>query len=421
MLGNYFTRFLQTGPIRFYSVTILSCVLILLVVAFATAHDGRTVLGSNLGADFAQFYVVGKVFNDYSAASLYDRELERSLYHSLMPEETASSSLPYFYPPYFVPVLGLLARLSYAKAYTAWLITGLAAYLAGLALLRHRIPKLSERDWRTAVLLALSFSPFAVESWAGGQLSIWGFLLMSVALWADLRFPIVSGIALALCSYKPTLLILVVPMLILTRRWRALTGFASGIVVIAATSLALVGTRPNLAYLAALAGYGGEITAGAVGLRRWKYVDLNSFLTMLVGQGGLLRWVLALALLVMGLFIVARFRSRVLDLRSLDQDLLWSLTIVGTLLLNLYVPIYDCVLLVPAALLVVNVALMNEQDRWARKVPYMLAGLHLMAWVTQSIARATTIQLYTLVLIAFSASLVKWMLEKEASREPICS
>lgn len=417
MTWNYINRFLQTGPIRFYSVTILGCVLALLVVSFATARDGRTIFGSNLGADFAQFYVAGKIVNEYSAASLYDRVLEQRLYRGLVPDEPESSSLPYFYPPYLALLLSPLARLSYAQAYAVWLIAGLIAYLAGLALLRLRIGHVSNADWTTAVLLALSFSPFALEAWAGGQLSIWGFLLISIVLWADERLPILSGIALAGCSYKPTLVIFVIPMLILTRRWRALAAFAGGVAVLGVFSFSTVGAGPNVAYVNELVGYGSRITTGVVGLRRWKYVDLNSFLTMLVGQGMVLRVLVAASLVVIGIVLLARHKGRIRDPRSFDQGLLWSLTLVATLLFNVYVPIYDCVLLVPAALLAVNYKLADGRKRWTHELPLLLAALHLTAWLTQPFARIAMIQLYTLVLLAFGVYLVRWMLEPSVSSE----
>src|SRR5215813_9982117 len=65
------------------------CILILVIystalgVSFATYAKGGTVYGSELGADFGQFYIAGVIFNTQKPDRIFDRDLQRRIYHEL--------------------------------------------------------------------------------------------------------------------------------------------------------------------------------------------------------------------------------------------------------------------------------------------------------------------------------------------------
>src|SRR5437763_12599852 len=99
----------------------------------------------------------------------------------------------------------------------------------------NTLPSLPSADRSLILLLALAFEPFIMECWLGGQLSAFGFFCVALALRLDLAGrPFRSGLVLGLCFYKPTLLVLLLPMLVVGRRFRTLAGMA-------ATGLALLG------------------------------------------------------------------------------------------------------------------------------------------------------------------------------------
>src|SRR5207248_5035823 len=88
------------------------------------------------------------------------------------------------------------------------------------------------------------------------------------------------------------------------------------------------------------------------------------------------------------------------------QKLIWAATITGTLVINLYVGVYDSVLAVLGMLLTADV-LARERGKEGTFLPpgfrLLLFLLYLTPWLSQPLARVTHIQMYTLVLAAAAA------------------
>ncbi|HEU4434734.1 MAG TPA: glycosyltransferase family 87 protein, partial [Pyrinomonadaceae bacterium] len=238
-MRRFIERRLNQGYIRKIAVLVLTVFIVVLTVSFATAKGGRTVFGPFLGADFGAFYVAGQIYNNYGPASIYDAELHRRVYKEDFPDAPADEQLFYANAPFFVVPFVLLSRLPYAWAYLIWLVISLALFLAGFSIL-WRALELPREIWLTALLVALSFWPFLVECLAGGQTSAFGFFCLAVAIALEGRSRFWSGLALALCAYKPTLLLLVVPMLLVTGRWLTIAGMTVGTIILGLISLAVV-------------------------------------------------------------------------------------------------------------------------------------------------------------------------------------
>ena len=83
---------------------------------------------------------------------------------------------------------------------------------------------------RSLVLcLALSYAPFVVDTAASGQLSAVSFFaLLMVLREDDLDHRLRRGLALSACLFKPTLPVLLLPMVLVTRRWRTFFGLRDG-------------------------------------------------------------------------------------------------------------------------------------------------------------------------------------------------
>lgn len=218
--GSFIERRLNRPYIQFICVLVLTVYVAVFAIAFATSAQGRTVFGPSLGADFAAFYVAGKIFNTHSPDRIYDSQLHHQLYQEQFPNAEPDTRLPYVNAPFFILPFTVLARLPYSWAYLCWLVLSLALYLAGYSLIWKTLDGMPRDAWLTALLLALSFMPFLVECLAGGQTSAVGFFSLALAIQQERRgHHVLSGLALSLCAYKPTLLLLVVPMLIITRRY----------------------------------------------------------------------------------------------------------------------------------------------------------------------------------------------------------
>lgn len=379
----------------------LAVYLVAFVVSFATSVRGRTVFGPDLGADFGAFYIAGKIFNTHSPDRIYDPELHRQLRQEHFPDAPPDSQLPYVNAPFFVLPFTVLARLPYSWAYLSWVGLSLALYVAGFALIWKPLGGIPRDAKFIALLLALSFMPFLVECLAGGQTSAVGFFCLALAVSSEQRGRhLLSGLAISLGAYKPTLLLLAVPMLIITRRYKTLLGFVAGCGLLALVSLLVVDWQGCLGYINTLLYFTSASTSAASGLRSWKYVDINSFLRPLLGQHPFLRWTMTVA--AFGSVLPLLFRSWwQSDLKHRDeQRLVWALVLSWTLVLNLYVGIYDSTLVVLSVLLTTDFLYSRTEDqRWLpANYKFILLLLYVGPWITQPIARQTNFQSYTLVL-----------------------
>jgi hypothetical protein len=397
---RFIERRLNQGYVRKIAIVVLAIFITILTVSFATAKRGRTVFGPSLGADFGAFYVAGQLYNNYGPASIYDAELHRRVYKEDFPDAPANEQLFYANAPFFVVPFILLSRLPYALAYFVWLMVSVALFIAGFSIL-WRALTLPRELWLTALLVSLSFWPFLVECLAGGQTSAFGFFCLAVAIALESRSRFWSGVVLALCAYKPTLLLLIVPMLLVTGRWLTIVGLSAGTIVLGLISLVAVGLQGCVSFLNRLLFFTSATASTEGGLRGWKYVDINAFMRLLMPHQTYVRWAstAVFALLVVSLLVAKWWRLR----DESQRRLLWALTITWTPVLTIYMGIYDSTILVLAGLLLT--AELYTRGYRSDSLPFsyrcFLLLLYLSPWFTQNIALLTGVQIYTLAVAAF--------------------
>jgi hypothetical protein len=384
---------------------VLAVYLSVFALTFATNSGGRTIFGPFLGADFGAFYVAGKIFNSGQADRIYDRALHHQVYDTQFPTADPDTQSPYVNAPFFILPFTILARLPYSWAYLFWVVMSLALYLAGFSLIWKSLDAIPRDVWAVALLLALSFMPFLVECLAGGQTSAVGFFFFALGITFERRRQFfLSGLALAVCAYKPTLLLLIAPMLLVTRRYYTVMGAAIGGVILGFVSYLLVGEAGCRAYLNVLLFFKDASTSSASGLLSWKYVDINSFFRLLFGGHQQLRWVMTIAAFAVGLPLLVRAWWRSPVQVGFDQSLVWGITITATLVLNLYLGIYDSTLVVLSVLIATDFLYRCAGTTGSPFPPgfqLLVLLVYLVPWITQPLARLTHVQLYTLVLAAF--------------------
>lgn len=405
---------LQTSYLRLVSLTVLAMSLLMLAASFWTWDGTRTVFGPALGADFTGFYVAGTILNGGSPERLYDLEFQSQLYHQLLPGAPAGERLPYVYPPFFTLLFCPLAALPYSWAYLVWLALSVALLLASLGLTVQDAPTLVGRDRLTALLLCLSFEPLVIECWLGGQTSVFGLFWLTLALRCDrCGQSLASGLALSVCLYKPTLLLLLLPMLAIAGRWRTLLGFGLGAAAWLGLSLLAVGWQTCFEYGLLLTQFTKAAAGASTVLPAWKYVDLVSFMRLLTGGISAAGWAALLVVAVAVVYpqalawrriVASTDGSESLDARHRPAVMqVWSSTITWTLVLNLYVGIYDTVLVLPGLLLTADV-LRSPANAGQRPIPRtckrLLVLLYLVPWFSQFLAMRLGFQPDTIVLAA---------------------
>ena len=402
---------LQPPYLRLVSVALLVVGAVMLSVSFATSDRGRTLFGPPLGNDFAGFYVAAQILERGQSSQLYDRALHDELYHELLPNLAEGDSIPYVHPPFVAGVLRPLTLIRYEAAVAVWLVVSAGMFVAGVWLLLRSLPDLAKDHFGLVFLLSLSFEPFLMECWLGGQLSAVGFLSYSLAWFALSRNrPVAAGMALGLSFYKPTLLLLMLPLLVIGRYWRMLLGMTITGIVLAGLSLAFGGWDVSIGYLDVLLSFRKSTSGGGLGILTWKYVDLNNTLRLLCGGRSSALTVVFLIFSLLPFGALAKSWWRWPTLSADHRQWLWAATLAWLPILNLYVGIYDSIFVVQSVLLAADVLLRERRSA----TPLTNSGLAYWglaiagsSWFSQGLARISGVQVYTLALIGLGMYLLR--------------
>jgi hypothetical protein len=389
---------------------LVACTAILLVVVGGVMFKAAGVTWSHdaswsVGGDFVEFYAAGRILNDHQEGRLYDLELQDKIYGEIVPGAT-SRTLPFVHAPLVAALFRPLARLPFSFALSLFLIITPLLFLGAVALLNARFGP-SARDQQALVLVAsLSFFPFVGYTWLGAQISVIGFLAIAVAVCEEDRGRLfVSGLALSLCLYKPSLLLLILPMLVFSGRYREAIGFVAGGCFLTAASVLVVGGGPTLAFADTMRGMAIRSTSVPGLFNLYRCVDLNAFFRLLPYGRSVAGYAAfgAIAVVAGYALVTAWVKCRTCD--RAERLLVWAATLTWTLVLNIYTPFYDTILVVAAAILAYAAVRARDGRGWHRLGPALLC-VYVAPWLAESAARAFRIQIYTVVLGVFGMLLL---------------
>ncbi|HWA60093.1 MAG TPA: glycosyltransferase 87 family protein [Caulobacteraceae bacterium] len=356
--------------------------LFLAVTAAALAVVGASVAqgliaAQPLGVDFlpmwtaARFAASGRLAEAYDAHAI--TEAQRWLLGPI------AGDRPFPYPPSALLLFAPLAALPYWPALIGWTAASAAGFAAAAARLARPVKPLEpspvrsdrpDRDKKArffeferlliakpvptlagsalAVVLLLA-PPAAVVTAVSGQVD---FLLGAAVLAALAVLPrraLLAGVLIgAAAAVKPTLLIAAPFALAAGGHWRALAAALTAGAVAGLASLALFGTGPWFAWLAALPGFQAQVLTDPLLL---KNVIAPTALGVRLGLAGpvLLAWRAAFAL---GALVLAALVFR----RSADPALRGGVLFAAGLVASPYAMNYDAVLVLPAAVAALTAA-----------------------------------------------------------------
>jgi hypothetical protein len=359
--------------------------------------------------DFAGFFSFGSILNHHPMADLYNYPLLLEICNQVHPRSLAYGPLPY--PPFVGLFFQPFTLLPYWAAYLAWVLISFALYAAGLHMIISRFFPLSFHARSLLYCLAFGFAPFLIDTAANGQLAAVGFFALALAIREDDtgRF-FVSGLALSLCTYKPTLLLLILPMLVIQRKFRTILGFLAGSLALITVTTIAGGLSIWPVFLRAMLGF-SQWSSGphaAEGRPLAKYIDLSACSSLIPGGHSIPALIVLAIVAIAALGSLAFFGWRSPRLGKPFNTLLWAAALTWTLLLNLYVPIYDSILAVISVILTAAVlrqirATGKPASRINRVFTALWIAIFISSWCTVALATYTSIQLITLLLIALGA------------------
>lgn len=208
--------------------------------------------------DFVNFYAAASIIREGKGTTLYRRETQDPVLESLLGHK---SNQYFLHPPFEAGALVPLSYLKIEHAFVVW--TLINAGLLGLLplVLMPCVPLVAKRPYLG--LLGFAFFP-ALTALTLGQDSIFLlFILSSSYMLMSRKLEVAAGLVLALATIKFQYLLILLPLLLLGRKFRVVAGFVAGGACLVFVSALITGTNGLLEYVRFVrtfnmhSGYGG--------------------------------------------------------------------------------------------------------------------------------------------------------------------
>lgn len=204
-----------------------------------------------LGGDFIAFYTGSKLlYESFTAETLYSFS-NQMLFQSELLGVSANELpfLPFVYPPIVALIFIPFSFLSLPQAFCAWSLTSFILFLLGLELVIRALDYQFPFSRMLFYLGAVAFTPFTIETLAGGQLSAIGVFILGVAFYLIRKERFFSaGLTTSFLYFKAPLFILLIISLLLILPRRFLGGLAIGGAFIICAEVLCLGINGILHY-----------------------------------------------------------------------------------------------------------------------------------------------------------------------------
>jgi hypothetical protein len=371
--------------------------------------------------DFRIFYTAGLILHRGQGQLLYDDAVQRQTQHEFtrLAKDGVDRLLPYNHPPFEAALYVGLVALPYLRAYELWFVVNLLLLAVFAYFARRWLPHLCLRFPELLFLAPLAFFPVAYALMQG-QDSILLMLLYCLAYTAlrrgqDLK----AGICLGLGLFKFHLVLPFVFILLLRRRWRALSGVLLSAVFDFLVSLILVGWRELLYYPRYALKVGQERSPGVIVPENMP--NLRGLLMGWQWSPQIQPW-LKIVLLVVSLSVVvwAAWHWRAGELTPVeDWNTGFSIAVIATFLVGYHGYNQDMSILLLPGLIALDRVLASAlgQGKWVG----LFLGLMFLSPLTLILTlRCSHQNLFALVLMGLAVSLARFPATRGAEAECAC-
>ncbi len=230
----------QDAPWR-RRVSAVLCLLLILSVGRLLVYTVRFARHS-LQMDFAAYYTAGEAIN--RGLTPYQNHVDHD--PPLWDGVARYAHSRFLYPPLVAWLFGPLARLPYAAAKTIWTILGLGCVGASLAISAWIVDaeQMGAPAWALVGIATALFHPILTHL-ERGQIDALTLLILigSFALVLKGRrswHGPAAGLLLALATLLKLHIVLILPFLVVRRRWRVTAGYGSGVIFLGLLSMLVV-------------------------------------------------------------------------------------------------------------------------------------------------------------------------------------
>src|SRR5712691_3742574 len=348
----------------------------------AGTHGWIVPLTQPTTTDFVSFYAAGALANNGTPALAYDHAA-----HFAAEERVTEAGIGYQffnYPPVFILLCALLARLPYLVAFVVFEGATLVLYLV--------VARRLLDDRSATALVALCAFPMVFWNIGLGQNAFLTAGLFGAATLLVDRRPIPAGLLFGALCYKPQFGVLVPFALAAAGQWSAFAAAGISVAALVLASLLLFGAGTWQAFFASVGGSPAMYESGRILFAGMA----NTFgAARLLGAGAPLAYALqAAASLAAAVVVVIVWRRR-LSLPTRAATLAAATLVAAPLAL-----LYDLIFGVIAAAWLVRDA--NSPAAWARQ-KLALAALFLLLLDGRGLAESWHVPVFPLAAIALFA------------------
>ena len=349
----------ERGPVP-PALLIVCTILTMLHLAFFPTFYGRGwIYEDGLGSptDFVNVWSAGRLVLDGHPAWAYDWDIQKKVQIAVL-GQSYPGNFAWHYPPPFLFIAALLAKLPYAVAFAGWAAVSFVPYLAAMRAIVGR---------PFGLLLAAAFPVVMTNGLVGQNGFLTAALIGGMLVLLPTR-PILSGICLGLLSYKPQYGFLFPLMLIAASQWKAFVSAGITTVLLAAVSWLAFGTESWQAFIHWMPMFSQAFLTE--GRAPWGKMQSIFALVRFLGGSEPLGWIFqSIMTATVAVVLVLLWRSRV------RYALKAAALATGTLLVTPYLFLYDLmVLAIPVALLV-RLGLAHGFARYELPALGLVAGL----------------------------------------------
>jgi hypothetical protein len=249
----------------------LAALLIFYLIQISFDLVWHTTCG-HLAIDYCAFWSTGKVVNTNGYAAAYNLQLIGEVQKTTFPSLTATTPTPFL--PIFITPFQSLALLDVYLSFWIWTILNLTVIISYLYYLSTQW---TDRPFSVRFIFMMAMSlPIFINIFTG-QVNTWLMICLGEfmrAILAGKNYK--AGLWLGGLLLKPQALVLILPLLLFQRTYKALAGWATSSTVLMGISLALVGFNGLQKLVGLWVGYVGGLPTNDVEIMmNWRMLGLH--------------------------------------------------------------------------------------------------------------------------------------------------
>jgi alpha-1,2-mannosyltransferase len=332
--GAELTGLLRHREARSHAVIAACALWIAATVTTFAAPGYRSLTGRLKGGDFIQFYTLGHIAFGREYPRLSTANALHTLQVQLLPASDPEFYFP-VYPPQTALIFAPLALLSFRAAAAVWTATLICAY-AAIVWYTWRPLRDVLTDKLFVAAAAAAFPPFwsLVLHEQTTVFPLAAFFCGWLALERDR--PFLAGLALGILAIKPQFGLVLAVVVLAAREWRIILGALCSVALQLAAVIYGMGVGALRAYIENVRGM--PKIEPLLEPDPWQMHSLRTVTTLVPGISGRMLWiVLSVAVIIT---VTMAWRTRV------PLTVRFGLLILGTVLVNPHLIVYDATVLV---------------------------------------------------------------------------